>query len=148
MSKTSGIIILIKDKLEGSDVFANYKPKPKIYVSPRDQVSNIYSVQIIPISTEEQLNTYPYLDLTDTIGIYGMIKTTQEIATIGNENKAGIVDFANDIKKALDANHRILGENVKFIDFQSVDYIYDNYPDIICQITTRVKYRQLVGERS
>jgi hypothetical protein len=148
MSKSKDILLLIKQKLETSNAFTSYAQKPVIYVSPRQEISNSFSIQLIPVTTEETLNTYPYLDLTDTIGIYGMVKTTQEIATIGNEQKAGILDFVNDVKKALDANHRILGENVKLIDFPTVDYIYDNYPNIIFQLTARAQYRQLVGERS
>jgi hypothetical protein len=92
----------LRDKLNAISYLSYVK---EVLIQKRESITQFPSIQLHAVSLDESDDTDPYVDLSMNVDLYAYIRTQSiEKQIIGDTKTTGILDFENDIKKAIYAD--------------------------------------------
>lgn len=114
-----------------------------IFLGKRSNIINYPVIVIEPGLSQKVKDEYPYEIWTSKINIAGGIKHFDESKQIvGNSNIDGIMDFENDIRKALSEDHTLGGKCINLSILESYPDDGSDYPIRGFLIVIEILFRQ------
>lgn len=139
---TATILAKIQDVLQDS-AFLSYVTDGNIFLGFREGISIFPCLIIEPISNKMAEESYPYEDLSLMINVTGYIQTfNKDKQLAGDANTKGVLDFENDVKKALSADYTLGLSDVVDTRLVSTAYDFEQYPVRGFSINVEVLFKQ------
>jgi len=138
------VISVLKILLEGASELSYVK---EVLLGVREKMTLFPCLIIEPLSLTESDDTYARQVLTMCVSVIGYIHCTNKDKQIaGDADTKGILDFENDLKKALDSNRTLSGAA---IDTRITETVYEfaEYPLRSFALRLEVIFRQIAGTR-
>ncbi|MCK9324721.1 MAG: hypothetical protein M0P69_04415 [Bacteroidales bacterium] len=141
MSTSTAIITALKTQLEDSDSLSYVKD---VFLGVRDNVTQFPCIIIEPLGSEESDAIYPSQEIVLLVAVHGFIRIMdKDLQIIGSGAIKGVMDFENDIKKALSEDRRlgISGSDVN-VTIGATRMDYEAYPVRNLVVEVKIYFRQ------
>ena len=136
------IINQLKIQLQNS-ADLDYVEDTHIFIGKRTNIANYPVIVIEPNGDRVVSQNYPYEEIILKVIIAAGIKIFDENKQIvGSSGIKGIVDFKNDIKKALSSDHTLDGKCSDLNIIDSIDDSAEEYPIRGFLINIEILYQQ------
>jgi len=145
MSKPADILSQLKTILENSSDLSYVK---NVFLGYREGIVQFPVIILEPVRIVESDGVYGRQDLRLSVAIIGFISVkNKDKQIVGDANYKGILDFENDVKKAISAD-RTLGGYAIHTTFIETRYEFVEYPVRGFAIDVEVRFRQDTKERT
>jgi len=139
MSKPADVLNQLKTILENSSDLSYVK---NVFLGYREGITQFPVIILEPMRIVESDDIYGRQELRFSVAIIGFISVKdKERQIVGDANYKGILDFENDIKKAISAD-RTLGGYAIHTTFIETRYEFVEYPVRGLAIDIEVRFRQ------
>ena len=142
------IIAALQDKLQASTDLS-YINDAHIFVGRRKAIANYPVIVIEPSGNKVVSREYPYENIALKVVIAAGLRVyDEEKQFVGDTSIRGILDFENDIKKAVSSDNTLGGEciDMNILDVQNDDA--EDYPIRSFIINVEILYRQNITTRA
>jgi len=138
----SAIFKALETQLKNSSDLS-YVDDTHIFVGKRTNITNYPVIVIEPAGDRVVSRTYPYEDIIQKVVVAGGLKVYDENKQIvGDVSVKGIIDFKNDIKKALCSDNTLAGACIDLNIIDSQDDNAEDYPVRGFAINVEILFRQ------
>lgn len=145
MSKPADVLSQLKTQLENSTDLSYVK---NIFLGYREGITQFPVIILEPMRIVESDDVYGRQELRFSIAVIGFIAVKdKERQIVGDSNYKGILDFENDIKKAISADRTLNGLAIH-TSFIETRYEFVEYPVRGFAIDIEVRLRQDTEDRT
>lgn len=138
----SAIITALQTQLKNSSDLS-YVDDAHIFIGRRTNIANYPVIVIEPLGDKVTGNSYPNEELILRIAVAGGIRAFNEnMQIVGSGSTKGILDFKNDIKKALCSDNTLGGNCIDLNIVDSEDDSAEDYPIRGFVINVEISFRQ------
>jgi hypothetical protein len=144
--KPAEILDQLQDQLKAS-AFLSYVDDTNILLGTRTDIKQFPVIVIEPLGIREADYTYPKQKLTMTVAVVGFINcTNKDKQIVGDTTDRGIVDFENDVKKAISSDITLAGCAI-WAKPVSTAYDFVEYPVRSFSINLEILFEQVATTR-
>lgn len=141
MSKPSDILTAIQTILKNSTDLS-YVNNDNIFLGVRESISMFPSIVLEVTKDRVVQQVYPYEKIIMSVLVAGFINVFEkDLQLVGNTTVKGVLDFKNDVKKALSSDHTLAGYAIDSNMVDSIDR-FEEYPIRSFHINFEVYYEQ------
>jgi len=147
MSKPASILSALLTQLRNSSDL-NYVNDESILLGVRESISFFPCIILEPLALLESDEIHDRQELTFRIAVIGYIETTlKDKQIVGDANTKGILDFENDVKKAISSD-LTMGGNAIHTQIVETRYEFVNFPVRSFAMDVEVWFRQTAAGRT
>lgn len=147
MSTPAGIVSALQTLLENDATLSAYVEQVLLGSREAGSITLFPTLIIEPLSDEETDLLYTQENNHLIVQAIGLIKVLdKEKQIVGDANTKGILDIANDVKKAIDADRTLSATAIK-ATIKTTSYRVD-FPLRYFTMNIDIMYRQTVGVRT
>jgi hypothetical protein len=147
MSKPANILSQLQTQLKNSSDLS-YVDDNNIFLGAREGISQFPCIVLEPLNIGEVDHAYPKQRLTMTVAVVGFISiTNKDKQIVGDATEKGVMDFENDVKKAICSDITLGGYAID-IALTMTAYEFVEYPTRSFSINCEILFEQVSSTRA
>lgn len=141
MSKPAEILFQLQTQLKNSS-YLDYVDDNNIFLGARENITQFPCIVLEPLNIAEVDHVYPKQRLTLTVAVVGFISiTNKDKQIVGDATERGVMDFENDVKKAICSDITLGGYSID-VDLTMTAYEFVEYPVRSFSINVSILFEQ------